>query len=85
MDGLYVDSRRPKSKKAVKEAVNDNPARVSIESTSMFGGFDGPITEAPVGSYSFVGPDPYSDRKFYGTIVKTHGTVGTNDFRYKVQ
>jgi len=75
MDGLYVDHRRPKSKKAVKEAVQDDPARVSIESTSMFGGFDGPLTEAPVGTYHFVGPDPYSDRRFYGTITKTDSAI----------
>ena len=70
MQGIFVNHARPKSKKAVKEAIAADPSRVSLEATSMFGNeYDGPISEAPRGSYSFVGPDPYRKRSFYGTIT----------------
>ena len=71
-DGIYVNEHRPASKKAIKEAVAADPASVEIESTSIFGGYSGPVTELPLGeSVTFVGPDPYTSRKFYGTITRT--------------
>lgn len=73
MQGVFVDGRRPKSKKAVKEAVADNPERVSLEATSLHGGeFDGRVSELPVGGrvQYFVGPDPYTARNFYGQVFK---------------
>jgi hypothetical protein len=67
---VFVRHERPKSKKAVKEACADDPTRVRLEATSVFGNeYDGPVSEAPDGSYSFVGPDPYTKRNFYGTIT----------------
>lgn len=76
MQGLYVKYRRPKSKKAVREAIAAGEL-VSLEATSMFGNeYDGPVSEAPPGRYDFVGPDPYNARNFYGSItVKSDGTV----------
>lgn len=72
MQGIYVNGARPKSKKAVKEAVAANPESVRVERTSVFGNeYDGPLTGAPVGKITFVGPDPYRARNFYGTIVVT--------------
>jgi hypothetical protein len=43
----------------------------------MFGNeYDGMLENAPAGRLSFVGPDPYTSRRFYGTItVSTDGTV----------
>jgi hypothetical protein len=73
MQGLYVDGRRPKSKKQVKEAIADNPARVTIEATSMFGNeFSGKVSELPdtFKPIYFVGPNPYSKRDFYGSIYR---------------
>ena len=70
MDGIFVNYNRPKTKKAIKDAIAANPATVSIDSTSMFGGYGGPVSDAPDGSYPFVGPDPYTKRSFYGTITK---------------
>lgn len=71
--GLFVDGKRPKSKKAVKEAIADNPARVSIENTSFltqnpYGGTAADLSEGHV--VTFVGPDPYSDRRFFGNITR---------------
>lgn len=76
MQGIYVNRRRPTSKKQVKEAVAANPRSVQIEATSLFGNeFDGLVSDAPDGTYLFVGPDPYTARKFYGKIVKRAGKV----------
>lgn len=76
MQGLYINGSRPKSKKAVKEAIAAG-GRVSLEATSMFGNeYEGPVSEAPAGRYDFVGPDPYNSRKFYGSVtVKSDGSV----------
>lgn len=71
MQGLYVNGQRPKSKKAVREAVASGML-VSIEATSWHGDeYDGSVSGAPVGAYLFVGPDPHTDRRFYGTITVT--------------
>ena len=72
MQGITIGYRRPKSKKEVKEAVAADPGNVSLEATSMFGNeYEGPVSEAPQGRYTFVGPDPYTKRSFYGTITVT--------------
>lgn len=76
MDGIFIKGSRPASKKAVKEAVHNNPADVDIEGTSMFGNpYSGPVSDAPHGEYHFVGPDPFTNRKFYGTIKVTGGGI----------
>ncbi len=75
MQGIFIQGNRPRSKKAVKEAIAAGH-QVNIEATSVFGNeYDGPVEDAPDGTYTFVGPDPYTARKFYGTITKRNGTV----------
>ena len=70
MQGIYMPS-----KKKIKEAVAADPSKVYLVATSMFGNeYDGPVSEAPNGSYTFVGPDPYNKRSFYGTIKVFNGT-----------
>jgi hypothetical protein len=70
MDGIFIKGQRPKSKKAVREAIAADPSSVRIEATSFFGEpFDGPVSEAPAKRYDFVGPDPYRLRNFYGNII----------------
>lgn len=72
MQGIFIHGARPASKKAVKEAIANAPDTVSIEATSFFGNeYDGPVSTAPPGTYHFVGPDPYTKRNFYGSIVVT--------------
>ncbi len=53
--GIYINGRRPKSKKAVKDAIAAGE-RVTLESTSMFPGreHNGLVTEAADGRYDFV-------------------------------
>lgn len=73
--GIFVNGFRPKSKKEVKEA-HAAGAIVSLEATSVFGNeYDGPITDAPDGTYTFVGPDPYTKRSFYGNITKKGNVI----------
>ena len=75
--GIFIDGRRPKSKKEIKEAVAQ-PSRVQIEATSLIPGteFDGYADDMPEGkTIYFVGPDPYTSRKFYGQIVRKGGKI----------
>ena len=72
MQGIFVNGRRPKSKKEIRERIAEDPTAVRLEATSLFGNeYDGPVKGAPDGRYTFVGPDPHTARKFYGTIHKT--------------
>jgi hypothetical protein len=74
--GIFLTGyKRPKSKKEIKETLLAN-RNIVLECTSMFGSnYDGGLDNAPDGSYSFVGPCPFTNRKFYGTIVKKEGRV----------
>ncbi len=64
-----------KSKKAVKEAVAAGEP-VYLVATSFFGNeYDGPISDAPDGFYTFVGPDEQRRRNFFGNIIKQNGKV----------
>lgn len=72
MQGIYVNYKRPKSKKEVKEQVALDASKVRLEATSLFGEYDGLVSEMPMNSpQTFVGPDPYNKRNFYGTITRT--------------
>jgi hypothetical protein len=55
----------------------DAPQTVSLEATSFIPGteFNGPVTDAPTGSYYFVGPDPETARKFYGSVIVRDGKI----------
>lgn len=76
MQGIYINFRRPKTKKEIKEALERDPDSVTLEATSLFGNeYDGNITRAPDGKYSFVGPDPHAKRTFYGTLTVKDGKV----------
>jgi hypothetical protein len=69
MDGVYVNGERPKTKKALREAVESAPETVELEHTAM--GEEGrtSLMRLPVGRYYVVGPDPYTSRKWYGHVV----------------
>lgn len=69
MQGIWINGSRPKSIKAIKEALLAGD-EVVLEATSMFGNeYDGLITDAPDGQYSVVGPDPHNKRNFYTTLT----------------
>ncbi|MCD6056517.1 MAG: hypothetical protein K0Q89_47 [Thermomicrobiales bacterium] len=72
MDGIYINGKRPASKKAVKEALNTTPESVEVE-TTRFGheALAYALDLKPGTKVNFVGPDPYTSRKFYGTLQRT--------------
>ena len=76
MQGIWLElksggARRPVSKKEVRDALAWGPdVTIVVEATSLHGGeFSGPV-DGYQGSKPiyFVGPDPYTSRRFYGTI-----------------
>lgn len=75
--GVFVtvegQTRRPKSKKEVRELLAADPDKVTFERTAIFGMQpSGPASYFVVGAkLNFVGPDPYTSRKFYGTAELT--------------
>ena len=79
MQGLFIDGQRPASKVAVKRALAEGKA-IHVEATSLFGNeYDGDLDELVRTGTSqridFVGPDPYTSRKFYGNLVIADGKV----------
>lgn len=73
MDGIFINGQRPRSKRALKEALADDPTRVEVEWTSLFAALPSwsRVSDMPLGSsVTFVGPDPYTRRNFYGTISR---------------
>jgi hypothetical protein len=62
-----------KSKRAAKEAIDKAPETVRVFSTGLLGrSFDGPASEFPEGlNGSVVGPDPYTERKWYGNLIRS--------------
>ena len=71
--GAYVDSKRPKTKKALREALNSNPDSVVFDATSVFTHVIGSIqaNNLPEGvTLTVVGPDPYTLRKWYASVTR---------------
>ncbi len=79
--GLFINGRRPKSKKEVREFIDAaylsqvrNPGAfldyIRIEATSWFGNvYDGPLSDNErTNPITFVGPDPHTKRNFFGRI-----------------
>jgi hypothetical protein len=77
MQGVFVGGQRPKTKKALREAVHKDPARVLVEATSIFGNdYGGPVLEMPeVKKIYICGPDPFTTRNWYATLVRHGNTV----------
>lgn len=78
--GIFINGRRPASKKAVKDAIATAPDTVYVEATSMHGGEPENYvsllaTNGQSHRIHFVGPDPFTKRNFYGTITIANGKV----------
>lgn len=73
--GAYVNGIRPKSKKALREAMAADPSTVSFDRTAI--GFDGSGYQAPAEGISIqvTGPDPYNDRRWYATVTVKNGVI----------
>ena len=73
--GIYVNGERPKTKKALKEAIKNYNGKgatsIVLEATSiMENEYGGALIDAPNSRYYIVGPDPYKSRKWYANITK---------------
>ena len=74
MNGVFIDGRRPKSKAEIRRFMENGGVPV-LENTSPFSGMDRErldtfhAAEQP----TFVGPDPYRSRDFYGTFFYNRG------------
>lgn len=80
--GAYVNGTRPKSKKALKDALKAAPATVAFDGTAAFPGMPGYGERyrgdaIPTGVIlSVCGPDPYRARGWFGNVsVKADGSV----------
>ena len=70
--GVHIRGFRPKTKKALREAIASNPSDVSLEATSIFGNeYGGNILHMPEGKAVYiVGPDPYRKRSWYANLTR---------------
>lgn len=78
MYGIFINGKRPASKKEIRICAADahDVRTIRLEATSYFGNeYDGLLSDAPDGTYTFVGPDPERNRKFYGNITKTGDVI----------
>lgn len=76
--GIFIDGRRPKSKKEVREVVaTGDLSRIELENTSAFSNdYDCSLADfiardtvpQVTTRIDFVGPDPYTKRTFFGNI-----------------
>ena len=71
--GVWVDGKRPKFKKLLREAIENNPSSVSLEATSMFGNeYGGSIMNMPEGETVYiVGPNPHTQRNWYCNLTRS--------------
>jgi hypothetical protein len=75
---INVGQRNATTKKALREAIVDDPASVLLYGTSPLGAqFEGETAaDCPEGvKLQVVGPDPYSRRNWYATIENRGGKI----------
>lgn len=73
-----LTGQRFKTKKALKEAVKTDASIVKFDRTTLelFGSGDLFCDEIPEGAkLSVVGPDPFSDRRWYATVERRGDVV----------
>jgi hypothetical protein len=71
--GAYVNGIRPKTKKALREALKADPTAVEFDSTTAIGPhvggrFTAQHTVASSDTLQVCGPDPYRSRVWYASI-----------------
>jgi hypothetical protein len=69
--GAYVGMQRPKTKKALREAMRDDPHNVIFEQTSLFTNeFPRSFTgnDLPAATLVVAGPDPERKRSWFANV-----------------
>jgi hypothetical protein len=74
--GSFIQGSRPRSKKALREAVANDPQSVFFDGTSFLGPqFDGRPSDIPEGvTLTVTGPDPYTLRRWYASVTRDAAT-----------
>lgn len=72
--GAYVNGERPRTKKALRDAMRERPADVTFDVTALAMFHNGPMTyngnELPPGdTLSVAGPDPYASRNWFASVT----------------
>lgn len=75
--GASFDGRRVKTKAELKRLLKDQPQNVTFDTTGNFPRREETVIASDLGnrphadseSWSIVGPDPYSDRRWYATVT----------------
>lgn len=71
-----VRGRYPKTKKALKAALTEEPENVQFIGNSPFHPFECSGIGIPEGTtLDVVGPDPYRDRRWYASVSRKGGKV----------
>lgn len=72
--GAWVNGERPRTKKALRDALTKAPATVLLESTAAVGAHIGKTFqggEVPDGvRLNVAGPDPYSARNWFANVTR---------------
>lgn len=73
--GAYVNGERPRTKKALREALASAPNTVRFDQTSNFrtGSYEltNTVDQLRAGdTFTVVGPDPYTSRKWYASVTR---------------
>lgn len=75
--GIYIKSgtERPKFMKDAIAAIKEDPSKVYLEATSLFGNeYDGPVSEMPLNQTVYiVGPDPQRRNWFMNLTREKEG------------
>lgn len=80
--GAWVNYDRPRTKKALREALATAPETVTFDQTSMFTPPGQPDVYSMTGAtiptrvvLMVTGPDPYKDRRWYASVSMINGKV----------
>lgn len=74
IQGAFVNGARPRTKKLLRDALQQMPQNVELERTSTISNdeYGGLATELPLNKEVYVvGPDPYKQRNWYANVKRT--------------
>lgn len=74
--GAYVNGKRPASKKALRDALTQDPTSVTFDGTSPFEPYYGDVTQLQAGdTLQVTGPCPHTKRNWYANVKIVGGNV----------
>lgn len=89
--GVFINGRRPTSKKQIKDAFasgatirfentsmfggSDYIITPENDGTQLLYADGSPVSNLSASKLTFVGPDPYTDRRFYGNVTVKNAKI----------